>query len=221
MSARQLIQDHAARLEALRLGREFYERPVLRVARDCLGKILVHQSEDGLVAGRIVEAEAYRGPDDRASHSYGGQPTKRTAAMFGPAGHAYVFLIYGLHHHFNVVTGREGEPHAVLIRAVEPLHGVELMAHRRGMAATRKELTNGPGKLCQALGINLGHYGHESRKFSLVSSGRTTSSGPPVAPHRRRIRWRLGQTPVALLRARQSLRFRHTRVRFAVTSAAA
>jgi DNA-3-methyladenine glycosylase len=81
--------------------------------------------------------------------------------MFGPAGHAYVFLIYGLHHHFNVVTGREGEPHAVLIRAVEPLHGVELMAHRRGMAATRKELTNGPGKLCQALGIDLGHYGHD------------------------------------------------------------
>ena len=146
-------------LENRRLGRDFYARPVLRVARDCLGKMLVHAAPDGLAAGIIVEAEAYRGPEDRAAHSYGGRRTRRTEAMFGPPGHAYVFLIYGLHRNFNVVTGDEGEPHAVLIRAVEPVHGIELMASRRRMDSCRLELTNGPGKLTQALGIELRHYG--------------------------------------------------------------
>jgi DNA-3-methyladenine glycosylase len=104
--------------------------------------------------GRIVEAEAYRGPEDRAAHSFGGRRTTRTEVMFGPPGRAYVFFIYGLHYQVNLVTTAIGAPHAVLLRAVEPLEGVELMAARRGMFPTRRELTNGPGKLCQAFAID-------------------------------------------------------------------
>ena len=159
MGGRATRWERSADFTSRRLGRAFYERPVLQVARECLGKILVHDSPEGLAAGTIVEAEAYRGPEDRAAHSYGGRRTKRTEAMFGVAGHAYVFLIYGLHHNFNVVAGSEGQPHAVLIRSIEPLVGLELMARRRGMDLDRVELTNGPGKLSEAMGINLAHYG--------------------------------------------------------------
>jgi DNA-3-methyladenine glycosylase len=173
MSRRDSMQWQ--QLTKRRLDRDFYARPVLRVARDCLGKILVHRTADGLTSGTIVEAEAYRGPEDRAAHSYGGRRTERTEAMFGRAGHAYVFLIYGLHHHFNVVAGQEGQPHAVLIRAIEPLTGVELMASRRNMSTDRKELTNGPGKLAQALGIDLGHYGKD-----LCSGDLFLADGPRV-----------------------------------------
>ncbi len=150
------------------LDREFYARPVLTVARECVGKILVHRTEAGEAAGRIVEAEAYRGPEDRAAHSYGGRRTPRTEVMFGPAGHAYVFFVYGMHWNFNLVTGQVGEPQAVLVRAIEPLWGRELMATRRGVAAGRRELTNGPGKLCQALGIDRAQYGRDLTFGDLV-----------------------------------------------------
>ncbi len=143
------------------LPRSFYARDSVTVARECLGKVLVHRDEDGVTAGRIVEAEAYRGPEDRAAHSHGGRRTARTEAMFGPAGHAYVFFVYGMHFHFNVVTGEPGEPQAVLIRAVEPLVGKELMGKRRKMDAARRELTNGPGKLCVAFGIGRAEYGKD------------------------------------------------------------
>ncbi len=172
-------QELIADLESRRLGRDFYAQPVLWVARNCLGKTLVHASPDGVAAGTIVEAEAYRGPEDRAAHSHGGRRTKRTEAMFGRAGHAYVFLIYGLHHNFNVVTGQEGQPHAVLIRALDPVHGIELMATRRGVDSRRRELTNGPGKLSQALGINLGHYGADLCESSLF-----LADGPRVRAKR-------------------------------------
>lgn len=142
-----------------RLPRSFYARPVLTVAREVIGQILVHESREGLCAGRIVEAEAYRGPEDRAAHSFGGRRTQRTEAMFGPPGHAYVFFVYGMHWHMNLVTTRKGAPHAVLLRAVEPLQGLELMAARRGVAEGRVELTNGPGKLCRAFGIDRNAYG--------------------------------------------------------------
>jgi DNA-3-methyladenine glycosylase len=126
---------------------------VLTVARDCIGKILVRRTAEGTVAGRIVEAEAYRGPEDRAAHSFGGRRTPRTEVMFGPPGHAYVFFVYGMHHQFNLVTTREGLPHAVLIRAVEPVLGLELMGQRRGLRPEDPRLTSGPGRLCEAFAI--------------------------------------------------------------------
>ena len=141
------------------LPRSFYARPVLQVARSTIGKILVHESPEGRVSGRIVEAEAYRGPQDRAAHSFGGRRTARTEVMYGPPGHAYVFFVYGMHWHVNLVTTAVDAPEAVLIRAVEPLEGIELMARRRGLPPGRRELTNGPGKLCQAFGIDASLYG--------------------------------------------------------------
>jgi DNA-3-methyladenine glycosylase len=104
--------------------------------------------------GRIVETEAYRGPEDRAAHSFGGRRTARTEVMFGPPGFAYVFFVYGMHYQFNVVTTRQGAPHAVLVRAVEPVLGIEHMARRRNLASTSRDLSNGPGKLCQAFAID-------------------------------------------------------------------
>ena len=141
------------------LPRSFYEGRVLDVARAMIGKVLVHRLPEGVVAGRIVECEAYRGPEDRAAHSSGGRRTRRTEVMFGPPGHAYLFLLYGMHWAFNVVVGPEGHPHAVLVRAVEPLIGAPLMAARRGVDAGSVLLTNGPGKLCAALGLTGVDYG--------------------------------------------------------------
>lgn len=143
-----------------KLPRSFYDRPVLTVARDCIGKILVRRSDDGVAAGRIVECEAYRGPRDLAAHSSRGL-TPRTRAMFGPPGHAYVYLLYGTSWAFNIVVAREGDPHAVLVRALEPVSALDLMALRRRRPATSRELTNGPGKLCQALAITGADYGRD------------------------------------------------------------
>jgi DNA-3-methyladenine glycosylase len=166
-----------------RLPRSFYARPVLEVAADVIGKILVSRSADGVAAGRIVEAEAYRGPRDRAAHSYRGRRTARTEVMFGPPGHAYVFFVYGMHWNFNLVTGIEGDPEAVLIRALEPLVGLDLMAVRRGLSKERPELTNGPGKLCQALGIAGADYGVDlckTRIFLAEGSRATVLRSPRV-----------------------------------------
>ena len=143
-----------------KLGRDFYARPVLAVARDCIGKILVHRTAEGEAAGRIVEAEAYRGPLDLAAHSARGL-TPRTAAMFGPPGYAYVFRLYGVSWAMNMVTTAQGEPHAVLIRALEPMRGLDLMARRRRKLPGSRELTNGPGKLTQALAITGEDYGRD------------------------------------------------------------
>jgi DNA-3-methyladenine glycosylase len=145
---------------ALKLSREFYARPVLTVARECIGKVLVHRTAAGTAAGRIVETEAYRGPLDLAAHSARGL-TKRTAAMYGPPGHAYVYLLYGISWAINLVTTAEGEPHAVLIRAIEPLVGIDLMAQRRRKPPNSRELTNGPGKLTNALAITGADYGRD------------------------------------------------------------
>jgi DNA-3-methyladenine glycosylase len=141
------------------LPRSFYARPVLTVARDAIGKLLVHETAHERLVGRIVEAEAYRGPEDRAAHSYGGRRTPRNEAMWGPPGFAYVFFVYGMHWHVNLVTGADEEPHAVLIRALEPLEGQSAMARRRGLEPGDRNLTNGPGKLCQAFDIDKRCYG--------------------------------------------------------------
>jgi DNA-3-methyladenine glycosylase len=142
-------------LECSKLPREFYTRPnVVTVARELLGKLLVVPKRDGTrVSGIIVETEAYRGPQDRAAHSYGGRRTKRTETMYGIGGTAYVFFVYGMYYQFNVVTNAADAPHAVLIRAVEPVEGIELMRKRRHGQSDHK-LTNGPGKLCIAMGID-------------------------------------------------------------------
>jgi DNA-3-methyladenine glycosylase len=137
------------------LPRDFYTRAdVLAVARRLLGQILVVPAEDGMrVAGRIVETEAYRGPLDRASHAHGGRRTARNEAMYGIGGTAYVFFVYGMHHHVNVVTGPRDVPHAVLLRALEPIDGIEVMRRRRP-GQPDHQLASGPGKLCAALGID-------------------------------------------------------------------
>lgn len=140
----------------------FYERPTLDVARDLLGKVLVHKSADGVTAGMIVEAEAYIGEDDPACHAAAGR-TPRNAPLYGPPGLAYVYLNYGLHDMVNAVTEADGHPAAVLIRALEPLEGLALMRRRRAQAPWRKgkeavpnhELCRGPGNLTRAMGITL------------------------------------------------------------------
>jgi len=138
-----------------KLPREFYIRAnVLTVARELLGKLLVIRAgHAGRVSGRIVEVEAYRGPQDRAAHSYGGRRTKRVEPMYGIGGTAYVFFVYGMYHQFNVVTNVVDVPHAILVRAVEPFEGIDFMRRRRGGQPDRN-LTNGPGKLCQAMDID-------------------------------------------------------------------
>jgi len=138
-----------------KLPREFYTRPdVLKVARDLLGKKLVVKARNGArVAGIIVETEAYRGPEDRASHAYNGRRTQRTETMYGIGGTAYVYFVYGMYHQFNVVTNVAGVPHAVLVRAVEPVEGLDLIRRRRP-GKSEHQLTSGPGKLCLAMGID-------------------------------------------------------------------
>ncbi|MCB9292436.1 MAG: DNA-3-methyladenine glycosylase [Lewinellaceae bacterium] len=137
-----------------KLPRSFFTRSdVLEVSRDLLGKYLVTDFGQGRTAGRIVEAEAYRAPDDKACHAYGNRLTDRTRVMFARGGHAYIYLCYGIHHLFNVVSGREGMAHAVLIRALEPAENIPLMLQRRRMQQLAPRLTAGPGVLSQALGI--------------------------------------------------------------------
>src|SRR5436190_10559944 len=139
----------------MKLPREFYTRPdVLAVARDLLGKKLVVPQRNGRrVAGIIVETEAYRGPDDRASHAFGGRRTNRTETMYGIGGTAYVYFVYGMYNQFNVVTNVADIPHAILVRALEPVEGLEIMRRRR-KGRTDHELTSGPGRLCLAMGID-------------------------------------------------------------------
>lgn len=143
------------RLTQPKLPRDFYTRSnVVTVARDLLGKLLVVPTRNGArVSGKIVEVEAYRGPQDRAAHSYGGRRTKRTETMYGIGGTAYVFFVYGMYNQFNVVTNAADAPHAVLIRAIEPVEGIDVMRRRRP-GKTDHSLTNGPGKLCIALDID-------------------------------------------------------------------
>ena len=139
----------------MRLTRQFFVRDTLTVARDLLGRRLVHVLEGERLSGKIVETEAYVGEQDEASHASPG-PTERNASMYGPPGHAYVYFIYGMYHCFNIVTEREGFPAAVLIRALEPLEGLDSMRERRGQVGARDvtNLTSGPGRLCQALAID-------------------------------------------------------------------
>lgn len=145
------------------LPREFYARPAHEVARGLLGKVLVH----GTTAGRIVETEAYLGLEDLAAHASRGV-TPRTRVLFGPPGHAYVYLIYGMHECLNIVAEPDGVPGCVLIRALQPLAGIALMRRRRPAARSVQDLGSGPAKLTAALGITRKHYGAD------LTSGRLT-----------------------------------------------
>jgi DNA-3-methyladenine glycosylase len=136
----------------VKLPRAFYEKPTVEVARQLLGKYLVRKHPDGTTVGRIVETEAYVGPEDKACHASRGR-TPRTEVMFGPAGHAYVYFIYGFYNMLNLVTEAVDHPAAVLIRAVEPVKGIVLMKQRRQSEIVR-DLAKGPGRLCEAFGID-------------------------------------------------------------------
>ncbi len=138
--------------ESKKLDRKFYNRPTLKVAKELLGKYLVVQKDGHLLSGKIVETEAYIGFKDPASHAYRGM-TPRNEVMFGSPGYAYVYLTYGMHHCLNLVTEKKGYPAAVLIRALEPVDGIKLMKKRRRRRKL-KDLTSGPAKLCQALGVD-------------------------------------------------------------------
>lgn len=165
--------------------RDFFLRPVAEVARGLLGARLISDVGGSRTSGVIVEAEAYEGLDDPASHAATrvGR-THRNRAMFGPAGHAYVYRIYGMHWCVNVVTGLEGDPQAVLLRGLDPLEGLEAMARRRGGTAS---LAAGPGRLCQALGITGALYGHDLRRPPL-----RLEPGWAVAPSRIGVGGRIG-----------------------------
>jgi DNA-3-methyladenine glycosylase len=142
------------------IPREFYDRPTEIVARELLGAVLECRTRDGVASGRIVETEAYLGEEDLACHAAVGR-TARTDPLYGPPGTAYVYFIYGMYWCFNAVTRAEGLPSAILVRAVEPLQGIDLMRRRRALRSQRDtDLTNGPGKLCLALGISGQHNRH-------------------------------------------------------------
>jgi DNA-3-methyladenine glycosylase len=142
---------------ARKLRRSFFNRPTLQVAEDVLGMVLVHRTADGPASGRIVEVEAYIGEDDPACHAAPG-PTRRNRPLYGPPGFSYVYLNYGMHYLTNLVTEPEGAPAAVLLRALEPLDGIDLMRRRRsrrGVEIENVDLCRGPGNLSRALGITL------------------------------------------------------------------
>jgi DNA-3-methyladenine glycosylase len=139
-------------------ARAWFDRPSRELALDLLGMRLVHDSAAGRVGGRIVEVEAYRGPEDLAAHSSRGR-TVRNAVMFGPPGHLYVYLVYGLHHCVNVVAGPGEKPEAVLIRALAIDEGLALARERRGERIPQERLASGPGNVGQALGLDLAHNG--------------------------------------------------------------
>jgi DNA-3-methyladenine glycosylase len=139
----------------------FYQREdVVAIAKELLGKLLVTRFNGSTTSGRIVETEAYNGITDKASHAFGGRRTKRTEVMFGAAGIAYVYLCYGIHHMFNVVTNDHGTPHAILIRGIEPIAGKDKMVERFHKTAFNKSIGKGPGNVARALGITTLHTGY-------------------------------------------------------------
>jgi DNA-3-methyladenine glycosylase len=154
-----------------RLRRAFYARDAVTLARDLLGRVLFFESPAGLLAGRIVETEAYTGTADPASHAYRGV-TARNTVMFGPAGYAYVYFTYGMHHCLNVVAERKGTAGAVLLRSLEPLWGLGVM-RGHGPQGGDERLCSGPGKICRAFGLTLQHNGLDLTRGPLgIAAGR-------------------------------------------------
>ncbi len=147
-------------LKRKKLDQSFYDRKdVVRIARNLLGKILVTEFEGIRTAGRIVETEAYAGVHDRASHAFGGRRTERNEHLYGAPGTIYIYICYGMHHLFNVITNKKNIPHGVLIRALEPLQGIDYMLERTGKTVADYTLTKGPGNLARAMGMSKIHTG--------------------------------------------------------------
>ena len=143
-----------------KLTLDFYQRDDVHIiSRDLLGKVLCTNIESKLTSGIIVETEAYAGITDKASHAYGGRRTKRTETMYAAGGSSYIYLCYGIHHLFNIVTGKKNIPHAVLIRAIEPQDGIKIILQRRNKKKVDYKLTAGPGSLAQALGLTIQNSG--------------------------------------------------------------
>jgi DNA-3-methyladenine glycosylase len=137
----------------------FWKQPTLTIAKSLLGMELIHENKTKTTSGIIVETEAYLGPEDKAAHSFGNRRTARTEVMFHEAGTIYTYFIYGMHVCFNIVTGPVNKPEAVLIRAIEPVVGIEIMKERRAGIKRETQLTNGPGKLSKSMGFTLEHNG--------------------------------------------------------------
>ena len=176
---------------SLPLPAAFYDRETEEVSRDLLGAVLECRTPEGIASGRIVETEAYVGEHDPACHAAAGM-TDRTRWLYGPPGTTYVYYIYGVHWCFNAVTRSAGAPSAVLVRALEPLSGVDLMRKRRPAARTDRDLTNGPGKLCAALGIDGGRNGLPLDRLPL-----RIRSGDPVPDSEVVVSPRIGITKAA------------------------
>lgn len=141
------------------IDKTFFEAPGIELAKSLIGQYIVHEKPEGHLVARIVETEAYQGPEDQAAHSFGNRRTKRTEVMFGEPGLVYTYQMH-THTLINVVCGPVGTPHAILIRGVEPVEGLEQMKENRGEKLKMKDWTNGPGKLTKALGITMDYYGH-------------------------------------------------------------
>ena len=143
-----------------KLDESFYDRTdVLKISKELLGKILITRFDGKLTAGRIVETEAYAGVGDRACHAFGGKRTARMEAVYGSPGTIYIYICYGMHHLFNVVTNKKDIPHVILIRALEPLEGIEIMLERTGKKQLDFSLARGPGNVSRALGMTKAHSG--------------------------------------------------------------
>ena len=190
MTARGTSLPRRSRL-APPLPQDFYDRETALVARELLGARIECTTPEGTTVGRIVETEAYIGEDDPACHAAAGH-TSRTAPLYGHPGTSYVYFIYGRYWCFNAVTRAEGLPSAVLVRAVEPVGGVELMRARRPLARSLVDLTSGPGKLCLAMGIDGGH-----NRLALDRRPLVLREGEPVADHDVLVTPRIGITKAA------------------------
>ena len=161
-----------------KLKRSFFTDSAIKVAREMLGKYIIHLDNGLKLSGRIVETESYTGPEDKASHSYNWRKTRRNRVEYLVGGHIYIYMVYGMYWQLNITTGRENMPQCVLIRAIEPVDGIEQMAGRRKIKAVASgipnvtssllNLTNGPGKLCQAFGFDKSHYGIDITKSPRV-----------------------------------------------------
>ncbi len=163
------------------VDQQFFEKPVLELARELIGHLIVHELPTGPVIVRIVETEAYHGAEDRAAHSFGNRRTKRTEVMFGEPGSVYTYQMH-THTLMNVVCGPVGTPHAILLRAGEPVEGLEYMREQRGEKLAMKDWTNGPGKLAKALGVTMDYYGHHWSDRPLFISRATTAGEIECGP---------------------------------------